>query len=102
MGIHWGEYTGHRSCRTTQQLATRLRLAGVGDTATIRTFLTALDGDYRDALTFTPSQAEQIKYALHLAVRRMRWFTLPGWRRLAILLANDAEHAAHNGGWTIE
>ncbi|MFJ5122947.1 hypothetical protein [Kitasatospora sp. NPDC088548] len=102
MGIYWGENTGHRSCLTTQRLARRLRWARIGDSATIRTFLTALDGEFRGELVFTADQAQQIMFALRWAEPRMRWFTLPGWTRLARILANDAERAWRSGGWTIE
>ena len=102
MGIYWGETTGHRSCLTTQRLARRLRWARIGDDATIRTFLTALDGEHRGELTFNRTQSNHIRLALGRGARRMRWFALPGWSRLALLLADDAMRGARGSGWTIE
>ncbi|MFE3505488.1 hypothetical protein ACFXPX_04675 [Kitasatospora sp. NPDC059146] len=96
MGIYWGDHVGHASCLTTQNLAEQLRLADIGGSATIQTFLTALDGNFHGALTFTRAQAEEIRDALNEAAGRI---SPTDWQHLAVELAYDAAAA---GGWTVE
>ncbi|WP_030237375.1 hypothetical protein [Streptomyces sp. NRRL S-350] len=97
MGLHWGTTTGHVSCTASQAFAEALRSAGIGDSATVKRFLTALEGDWTgDHFFLSAGEAQEI----HNTLREVRLGA--EWSGLLEELALDAQQAADAGGWRIE